>query len=178
MTSLQVPLPLSHSTRISAWSSFEVFSWIVKNNEKFGLSQDDIDSIEESPLNGKQLLQKNDEDVSQEWAISIHAARKIVNKALHLERNAKRNRKSEPIINILNGGDISFGNNYQKFATKPTHSHKDKYNALQTDLQHIPERAPRVQPLDNPPSPSNRSSTPNKYISSPKRRISNMPYMD
>lgn len=101
--SLQVPLPLSHTSRVSEWTSFELYAWITKHHEKFNLSQEDLDSIEESPLSGKQLLQKDDEQLSQEWAISIHAARKIVKKANTLQKKAEK-RKSEPIINILNNG--------------------------------------------------------------------------
>ena len=59
------------------WSSDDVYLWLTRNADKFSLNADDLESIEESPLNGNQLMATDDEQLSQEWAISIHSARKI-----------------------------------------------------------------------------------------------------
>merc|ERR1712228_94597 len=141
--SLQVPLPLKHTNHVDQWSSFEVYAWIAKNHQKFGLSQDDLDSIEESPLTGKQLMSKTDEDLSQEWAISIHAARKVVKKAASITKKAEK-RKSEPLItSMLSNGDHT--NNDLLY------HHQDRINSTKHPLIHrlitYPKKN-RVQNMD------------------------------
>eukprot|EP01084_Bolivina_argentea_P317451 550390_1 len=98
--SLQVPLPLTHANQVSQWSSFEVFIWIRKHNDKFGLSQDDLDNIEESPLTGKQLVSKDDEQLCKYWLISIHAARKILKSIINQKIFEKKEEKKNKIFTL------------------------------------------------------------------------------
>eukprot|EP01084_Bolivina_argentea_P317452 550391_1 len=162
--SLQVPLPLTHANQVTQWSSFEVYTWITKHNDKFGLSQDDLDSIEESPLTGKQLMGKDDEQLSQEWAISIHAARKIVKKASSTQKKATK-RKSEPIIPILTNGNNNNNNNgYDKnkqvvFETKTNDkaSNNPSLDNIPEDDMYYDTHKQRVQ------SPVMTSFTPKQY---------------
>ena len=93
------------SNNISRWSADDVYEWISANTDKFGLNQDDLESIAEDPVTGAQLVGKDDEELSQDWALSIHAARKIVRKAQQIQRKAEK-RSSEPIISIMNGQDL------------------------------------------------------------------------
>ena len=132
-------IQLSHVNRISEWTSFELYTWITKNHEKFNLNQEDLDSIEESPLSGKQLLHKDDEQLSQEWAISIHAARKIVKKANALERKAEK-RKSEPIMGVSDDDDEESGSPVTPLKHIPlANGHSNHKASTGPSLKNIPE---------------------------------------
>eukprot|EP01083_Nonionella_stella_P035492 96822_1 len=138
--SSQVPF----SGQVDDWTVIDVYTWIAQNTDNFGLNQDDLDSIEEAPLTGNQIIQKDDEQLSQEWAVSIHAARKIVAKLSQIQ-NKFAKRQSEPIITIFNGGNNA--NNvtspHVHYQSSPTKNNKV---SIDPNLANIPEEVASVPP--------------------------------
>jgi len=56
----------------------EIWQWITKHNDKFDLTQDELNIIEKTPLNGTQLIQKKPSELSNEWKINVESAQKIL----------------------------------------------------------------------------------------------------
>ena len=107
-------------------------------------------------------MSKTDEDLSQEWAISIHAARKIVKKAAAITKKAEK-RKSEPLITSIHPNGDELLNHHQEnggFTLAPSTPSRHNRASSNPTLKHIPEekQSPKYgQPLIQKHSFSNQT---------------------
>ena len=103
MASLAVPAKVSKKN-ITEWSASDVLRWIRKYNDKYQLTQEQLEFIEDNPLNGKELLSYKHDTLSEYWKISIDIAKKITQRVVALEVSR---RKSEPNINPIDIAKLS-----------------------------------------------------------------------